>query len=58
MHVAISILRGISAVLRDRGISTEAFLRDAGIDRDVFGGPGNVGMAVTAQAVRAAYRLT
>ncbi len=58
MHVAISILRGISAVLRDRGVTTEAFLREAGIDRDVFEGPGHVDMAVTAQAVRAAYRLT
>jgi len=58
MHVAVSILRGISAVLRDRGISTETFLRDSGIDREVFEGAGNVDMAVTAQAVRAAYRLT
>ncbi|MFT3922048.1 MAG: AraC family transcriptional regulator [Myxococcales bacterium] len=44
--------------MRDRGISTETFLRDAGIDRDVFEGPANVDMAVTAQAVRSAYRLT
>lgn len=58
MHVAISIIRGISAVLRDRGFTTETFLREAGIDREVFAGHGQVDMAVTSQAVRAAYRLT
>jgi AraC-like DNA-binding protein len=58
MHVSISILRGVAAVLRDRGIAIDAFLRDAGIDREVFASQGNLDIAVTAQAVGAAYRLT
>jgi AraC-like DNA-binding protein len=58
MHVAVHVLRGLAAVLRDRGISIDAFLRDAGIEREVFENPRQVDIAVTAQAVRAAYQLT
>jgi len=59
MQASVDIIRGLSYVLRSRGISTEAFLREAGIEPSVFDvAQAKVDLAVMARAATAAYRLT
>ena len=46
MSVSLNLTRGLAALLRDRGISTELFLREAGLSPDLF--PATFSLARTA----------
>src|SRR5688500_3102027 len=59
MSVSLNLTRGLAALLRDRGISTELFLREAGLSPDLFERPGTPPTDHDAsRAVRTAFRLT
>jgi AraC-like DNA-binding protein len=59
MSVSLNVMRALAVYLRDRGISTDVFLREAGLNRELLEQPNAPPNHHDAsRAVRAAYELT
>lgn len=59
MEVSTSILRGLAAMLRDRGIDGKTLLRDAGVDECLLErAQASVELDVASRVIEAAYRLS